>query len=781
MSEASANLAAIIDILVEETRLPKSGIVQTVALLGEGATVPFIARYRKEATGELDEVQIRLLQERLAYYQELEERRKTILKSIEEQGKLNDALRRKIVSTRQKTELEDLYLPYRPKRRTKALIAKERGLEPLAEQLSSGESSASAEQLAAAFINPQQEINNAEEALTGAGHIIAEQVADDAAARATVRELTWDKGAFASQALIGKENTVSKFEMYYDFSEPLHQIPSHRMLAMRRGEKELVLRLRIDAPDEEISGRLNAQFAPGEHRYAELLRQFVADACKRLLAPSIDTDLRLRAKQAADEEAIRVFAENLRNLLLAAPAGSSRVLGIDPGLRTGSKLAAVDATGRFLEHVTIYPHAGGAGKLEMARKELLRLIDAHDIEMVAIGNGTAGREMDQFTRRCLKEANKKIQVVMVSEAGASIYSASDIARDEFPDLDLTVRGAISIARRLQDPLAELVKVDPKSIGVGQYQHDVNQNALQKALDEVVESCVNYVGIDLNTASWALLSFVSGISEAQAKAIVSYRDENGSFDSRKQLLKAPRFGPKAFEQAAGFLRIRKAKQPLDNSAVHPERYKLVQQMAKDLGLTLEQLISDPARLDQLPLQNYVAADIGLPTLRDIVAELKKPGRDPRDSFSSTGFREDVNEMSDLKEGMTLNGIVTNVAAFGAFVDIGVHQDGLVHISQLADRFVKDPNQVVKVGQQVQVRVVSLDLQRKRIGLTMRSDKQDEGRDGSQKQERDGSQKQSAGEQAGGRKQAAKKQTKQPPQNGNSMAAAFEKSGFRVKKS
>ena len=717
MSEAETDL--IIRILVEETSLNIAQVKQTVALLEEGATVPFIARYRKEATGELDEVQIRLIQERLEYHQALSERRATILKSIADQGKLTAELQKKIEATRQKTELEDLYLPFKPKRRTKASIAKERGLEPLAERLltalGTGEP---ALQLAQPFINPELEVATAEEALSGAGHILAEQFADVAEARAFVRERTWQQGAFCSQPARGQEETVSKFEMYYDFSEPLRQIPSHRMLAMRRGEKENILRLRIDAPEEEILGWLSALFVPSESRYAELLREFVTDSYKRLLTTSTDLDLRLQAKKAADAEAIRVFAENLRNLLLAAPAGSHKVLGIDPGLRTGSKLAAVDATGRFLEHVTIYPHAGGGNKIEAAKRDLLRLINAHNIEMIAIGNGTAGREMDQFVRLCLKEAGLKLQVVMVSEAGASVYSASDIAREEFPDLDLTVRGAISIARRLQDPLAELVKVDPKSIGVGQYQHDVSQTALKKSLDEVVESCVNYVGVDLNTASWALISFVSGISESLAKAIVLHRDIEGAFDRRDQLLQVPRFGKKAYEQAAGFMRIRNAAQPLDNTAVHPERYKLVKQMAADLGVSLPELITKPTLLDTIRLEQYVGADIGLPTLRDIVTELKKPGRDPRESFVTASFREDVMEVKDLKEGMTLNGIVTNVAAFGAFVDIGVHQDGLVHVSQLADRFVKDPNQVVKVGQQVQVRVLSIDLQRKRIGLTMR---------------------------------------------------------------
>ncbi len=748
--------------LLEETGLQRGQVTQTVALLEEGASVPFIARYRKEATGELDEVEIRLVQERLEYHTALDERRQTILKSIEEQGKLTPELRQRIESARQKTELEDFYLPFKPKRRTKAMIARERGLGPLAELLlaARGQGDA-ASALALPFLDTEREITTTQEALTGAGHILAEQFAEVAEARALVRDLTWQKGLFTSQPARGKEETVSKFEMYYDFSEPLRQIPSHRMLAMRRGEKENVLRLRIDAPEEEILSRLHALLIPAENRFAELLREIIVDSYKRLLAPSIEVELRLQAKIAADDEAIRVFAENLRNLLLAAPAGSHKVLGVDPGLRTGSKLAAVDATGRFLEHVTIYPHTGGGAKVESAKLQLLQLIETHGIDMIAIGNGTAGREMDQFVRLCLKQAGLKIQVVMVSEAGASVYSASEIAREEFPELDLTVRGAISIARRLQDPLAELVKVEPKSIGVGQYQHDVSQSALKKSLDEVVESCVNFVGVDLNTASWALLSFVSGISETLAKAIIQQRDSEGVFIRREQLLEVPRFGKKAYEQAAGFLRIRDAVQPLDSTAVHPERYELVETMAEDLGVTIARLIAEPALLNNIRLEDYLGEDIGLPTLTDILDELKKPGRDPRANFVTTSFREDVMEVKDLKEGMTLNGVVTNVAAFGAFVDIGVHQDGLVHVSQLADRFVKDPNQVVKVGQQVQVRVLSVDLQRKRIGLTMRKGQADTPPP-----------------------QKEHSKTTQPkkkkPESATAMADALAKSGFRVDK-
>jgi len=751
-------------LLVEETGLQLRQVDQTVALLEEGATVPFIARYRKEVTGELDEVQIRGLQERLNYHKELNERRETILKSIDEQGKLTPELKAKIFACRQKTELEDLYLPYKPKRRTKATIARERGLEPLAEQVLQVTGRVDLEALAAPFVDAEKELPDGAAALAGAGHILAEQFADNAEARAIVRQLTWQQGEFCSQPARGKEGTVSKFEMYYQFSEPLRQVPSHRMLAMRRGEKEEVLRLTIVAPEEEILQRLGQLLIPQASGCRQWLQDVIDDAYNRLLAPSIEVELRLQAKKAADDEAIRVFAENLRNLLLAAPAGSRRVLGVDPGLRTGSKLAVVDETGKFLEHVTIYPHAG-SGRVEPAKKELLRLLQTYSIEMVAIGNGTAGREMDQFVRQAIKEAGLKVPAVMVSESGASVYSASDIAREEFPDLDLTVRGAISIARRLQDPLAELVKVDPKSIGVGQYQHDVSQTALKKALDEVVESCVNYVGVNLNTASWALLSFVSGIGESLAKAIIRQRDAQGSFVSRKQLLDVPRFGQKAFEQAAGFLRIREAAQPLDNTAVHPERYQLVEKMATDIGVSLPQMIAEPALLAKIDLKAYVNDDVGLPTLQDILAELKKPGRDPRETFTTAAFREDVMDMKDLKPGMRLHGVVTNVANFGAFVDIGVHQDGLVHISQLADRFVKDPNQVVKVGQQVQVQVLDVDLQRKRISLSMKADA---GAAPERPQKRE--QKPL--------KAAAKKPSEKPVMN--DLAAAFAKSGFKVKK-
>lgn len=708
----------IIRYIIEETGLKAIQVEQTATLLREGATVPFIARYRKEQTGELDEVQIRTIEERFTYFTELEERKGTILNTIGEQGKLTEELRRRIEESRLKTEVEDLYLPYRPKRRTRATIARERGLEPLADIIAAQELfSGTPEEAALLFVDPAREVPDAAAALAGAGQILAERLADDADARAMTRRLTWEEGVMAARVAGDKKEQVTKFEMYYDYQEPLKSVPSHRMLAMRRGEKEEVLFLSVIAPVEQILAGLKARLIRGESIFRILLGNVAEDAYKRLIAPSIEVELRLEAKQLADQAAIRVFARNLRNLLLAPPAGGKRVLGIDPGLRTGSKLAAMDGTGRFLEHVTIYPHTG-AGRIPQARQDLLRLVETHTIEMIAIGNGTAGREMELFTRETLDGAGLRLPIVMVSEAGASVYSASEIAREEFPELDLTVRGAISIARRLQDPLAELVKVDPKSIGVGQYQHDVNQAMLKKSLDDVVESCVNFVGVNLNTASWALLAYVSGLGPALAKGIARYRDENGAFPTRKALLKVPRFGAKAFEQAAGFLRIRDGLYPLDNTAVHPERYPLVEAMAADLGVTLPNLAADPPLAGKIDLKRYVSDAVGLPTLRDIMEELKKPGRDPRSQFQTASFRDDIRAIADLREGMILQGVVTNVTAFGAFVDIGVHQDGLVHVSHLAQRFVKDPNDAVRVGDLVKVKVLSADPMRKRIALSIK---------------------------------------------------------------
>ena len=718
MKPAEDKIVAIIPYIVAATGLTSAQVAQTVLLLQEGSTVPFIARYRKEQTGELDEVQIRMVEEQLTYFLELEERRHTILKSIDEQGKLSPELRARIEASRQKTELEDLYLPYKPKRRTKATIARERGLEPLADLIAAQElRTGTVEAVAQPFIDPEKGLPDAAAALEGAGHILAERLADNADARAMVRRLTGVQGVMQSRVTAGSKGTVSKFEMYYDYQEPLKNVPSHRMLAMRRGEKEEVLFLAIAAPVAEILAGLKARLIQRVTVFSQLLEFVAEDSYKRLIAPSIEVELRLESKERADDAAIAIFAANLRELLLAPPVGGKKVLGVDPGFRTGSKLAAIDSTGRFLEHVTIYPHIG-EGRIPQAKKELLRLVREHAIEMIAVGNGTAGREMEIFVKDTLKEAGVELAVVSVSEAGASVYSASEIAREEFPELDLTIRGAISIARRLQDPLGELVKIDPKSIGVGQYQHDVNQAKLKRSLDSVVESCVNYVGVDLNTASWALLSYVSGVGPALAKAITAYRDEHGSFPTRKALLKVPRFGAKAFEQAAGFLRILNAKHPLDNSSVHPERYKLVETMAADLALTVQQLVADPEMVSRIELRRYVSEDVGLPTLTDIAAELKKPGRDPRSQFKTAVFRDDIREIADLHEGMILQGVVTNVTAFGAFVDIGVHQDGLVHVSHLANRFVKDPGAVVKAGDLVTVKVLSADVQRKRISLSIK---------------------------------------------------------------
>ncbi|GAW67091.1 RNA-binding protein [Geoanaerobacter pelophilus] len=746
----------LLEIIVEESGLPRGGVLQTVALLNEGGTVPFIARYRKEQTGELDEVQIRQIEDLLIYHRELAERKATVLKSIEEQGKLTPELSARIAACRKKTELEDLYLPYKPKRRTKATIARERGLEPLAELISAQELTAgSPAEAAAPFVNTELGVPDAEAALEGAAHIIAEQLSENAELRGMVRDLTREQGIFGSQLIGEGADRDGKFRMYYDYQEPLKSIPSHRMLAMRRGEKEDVLRLALLAPEEEIVGRLKGSLVKRESIFKAILEAAAADAYKRLIAPSIEVELRLEAKTRADEAAIAVFAQNLKNLLLLPPAGGRRVLGIDPGLRTGCKLAAISETGRFLEHVTIYPHTGGA-KAEAAGAELIGMVKRNDSLLIAIGNGTGGRETEIFVRDALRKAGIKADTVMVNEAGASIYSASEIAREEFPELDLTVRGAISIGRRLQDPLAELVKIDPKSIGVGQYQHDVNQTLLKKALDAVVESCVNFVGVDLNSASWALLSYVAGLSESQGRAIVRHRDEQGAFASRQTLLKVARFGPKAFEQAAGFLRIRGGENPLDNTAVHPENYAVVEKMAADLGVSLPQLVADPGLSAGIKIERYVTDTIGIPTLRDILAELKKPGRDPREQFQSASFREDVVTIADLKEGMILQGVVTNVAAFGAFVDIGVHQDGLVHVSQLSHRFTKDPNDAVKVGEIVKVKVLSADPERKRISLSI---------------------KQAEPEKAPKVPEARRPQQKEKQVNDQS---AWEKAGFRVKK-
>jgi uncharacterized protein len=715
-SSASVPVPQLVALVAAELALPPRQVAGALALFDEGNTLPFIARYRKEATGGLDETQLRALQERAEYLRELGERRAAIRKSIDEQGMLTPALDAQLSAVTTKQALEDLYLPFKPKRRTRATIARERGLEPLADALWDGSlDEASASAAAAAYVNAERELPTAEDALAGARDILSERVADDAGHRGWVRELTRKKGSVASRAVTGKEKEVGKFQDYYDFSEPLGTIPSHRVLAIRRGEEEGVLTWNVAAPTEEIVHGLTERVAHGR-RAANQLKLVAQDAYKRLLAFSIEVELRLELKTRADEEAITIFGRNLEQLLLAAPAGERIVIGLDPGFRTGVKVAAVSRTGAVLHTDAWMLH-----QPDRFAAALLRLVTTTGAELIAIGNGTASRETEALVRDTLRSATlaSPPQVVVVSEAGASVYSASELAVAELPGLDVSLRGAVSIARRLQDPLAELVKIDPKSIGVGQYQHDVNQQRLKKRLEDVVVSAVNHVGVEVNTASAALLSHVSGIGPTLAENIVKTRDERGGFKSRRELLTVPRLGAKAFEQAAGFLRIRGAGHPLDASAVHPERYALVERMAGDLGLPLAALINDEARLETIELTRYVSDDVGLPTLRDIVAELQKPGRDPRAAFEAPAFRDDVTEMKDLHEGMELEGVVTNIVAFGAFVDVGVHQDGLVHVSQLADRYVADPNQVVAVGQRVKVRVMGVDLQRNRIALTMRT--------------------------------------------------------------
>ena len=709
-------LPSLVARIAQELALPPRHVSSTLALFDEGNTLPFIARYRKEATGGLDEVQLRDVRDRAEYLRELEERRAAIVKSIDEQGKLDDALRARIDSAETKQALEDLYLPYKPKRRTRATIARERGLEPLADAMWDGADDGEAAALAATFVDGAKEVPTEADALQGARDILAERAAEDADLRGWVRTLTRAKGAVTSRVMTGREHEVSKFQDYYDFSERLTTVPSHRILAIRRGEAEGVLSWSIAAPVEEIVQGIEQRILEGR-RAARQLALVAADAYKRLLAISIEVELRLELKTRADEEAIRIFGMNLEQLLLAAPAGERAVLGLDPGFRTGVKVASVSRTGALVATDAWYLH-----QPERFAASLLAMLHRLPVELIAIGNGTASRETETLVRTVLREASamtNRPQVVVVNEAGASVYSASDLAREEFPDLDVSLRGAVSIARRLQDPLAELVKIDPKSIGVGQYQHDVNQPKLKQRLEEVVVSAVNRVGVEVNTASAALLSYVAGVGPSLAQNIVRARDAKGGFRSRRDLLEVPRLGAKAFEQAAGFLRVRGGSHPLDATAVHPERYALVERMAADIGAPVQVLLRDEQRLADIRLQQYVADDVGLPTLQDILGELRKPGRDPREAFEPPAFRDDITEPKDLSEGMVLEGVVTNIVAFGAFVDIGVHQDGLVHVSHIADRFVRDPNDVVKVGQRVKVTVMAVDLQRNRIALSMKS--------------------------------------------------------------
>ena len=705
--------------LVEEISITPRQISAVARLLAEGNTIPFIARYRKEVHGDLDEVQISKIQERLNYYKELEERRSTILKSIEEQGKLTDELKGKINACTTKTVLEDLYLPYKPKRRTRAMIAREKGLEPLA-QLILEQASTQPEAEAAAYVSEEKGVADADGALAGARDIVAEIISENADVRGLVRHAFSSEGMVVSEVVDPKPAEPTKFEQYYDFKEKCSAIPSHRFLAIRRGQAEGILRVRLTCDAEPLTRHIADMYRVNEKSpFAAHLKEAVADSYKRLIAPSVEIDVTVELKMKSDRAAVEIFAENLRNLLLQAPLGEQKVIGIDPGFRTGCKCVALDATGKFLETCTIYPTQGERKEIE-AKVDVCKLVSKYRPYAIVVGNGTGGRETETFVRGVLKEANvKDVAVISVNESGASVYSASEVAREEFPDLDLTIRGAISIGRRLQDPLAELVKIDPKAIGVGQYQHDVHQPLLADKLDEVIVSCVNHVGVELNTASAPLLMHVSGIGATMARKIVSYRNENGAFTSRKQLSKVPGLGPKTFEQAAGFLRVRGGQYPLDASAVHPERYALVEQMAADLGVELLQLVGNSEKIDKIPLSKYVSESVGEPTLRDIIAELKKPGRDPRATFEKPAFRDDVTDIEHVSEGMVLEGIVTNVTAFGAFVDIGVHQDGLVHVSELSDRFVRDPAEVVKTGDKLKVRVLSVDKVRRRIALSAKT--------------------------------------------------------------
>jgi uncharacterized protein len=704
-----------ISIIAKEIGITPSQVKAVSALLDEGATVPFIARYRKEATGSLDEVAITAIRDRLGQLMELDRRREAIVKSLKERDLLTDELKEKIGGAESLTVLEDIYLPFRPKRRTRATVAKEKGLEPLASRIfEQGEMDIEAE--AATFIDAAKGVASVEEALAGARDIIAEWVSEDQRAREKMRELFSAKGIMQSKVISGKEEEGIKYKDYYEWKEPLAKAPSHRVLAIRRGEHEGFLILRILPAEDEALSLLESLFIKGSGPASEQVRDAVHDSYKRLLSASMETEIRLASKKKADVEAIRVFVENLRQLLLSPPLGRKNILAIDPGFRTGCKVVCLDQQGKLLHNDTIYPHLSDKG-IEEAATKIRDICGRFGIEAIAIGNGTAGRETEAFTKRL--GIPDEIKVVMVNESGASIYSASEVAREEFPDHDVTVRGSVSIGRRLMDPLAELVKIEPKSIGVGQYQHDVDQTALKKSLDDVVVSCVNGVGVDVNTASRQLLTYVSGLGPQLAKGIVAFRNEHGPFNSRQELRNVPRLGPKAFEQAAGFLRIQGAENPLDGSAVHPESYHIVDIMARDMGCSIIDLMKDGVLRKNIDLSRYVTDTVGMPTLSDIMDELAKPGRDPREQFESFGFAEGIGKIEDVKPGMKLPGIVTNITAFGAFVDIGIHQDGLVHISELSDRFIKNPGDAVKVHQKVRVTVLNVDLKRKRISLSMKS--------------------------------------------------------------
>lgn len=710
------NISRWIEQITKEFSLQQKNVKAVADLLSEGATIPFISRYRKELTGSMDEVMIANVRDRLEQLKELDKRREAIITSIEKQDKLTPQIMQLIVVASTLSELEDIYLPFKPKRKTRASAAREKGLEPLAQKIF-GQENLNIEELAKTFVDTEKEVNDFQEALGGARDIMAEWISEHPESRKKVRDLFWREGVIEARVMKGKETEGVKYKDYFEWKEPILKTPSHRLLALRRGEKESILALDIFPPEEGVIQTLERQFVKNQNAAGEQVRLAIQDSYKRLMRPSLETEIRMESKMKADEEAIKVFASNFKELLLSAPLGQKNVLALDPGFRSGCKLVCLDRQGKLLHYEAIFPNEP---QKDTAKSSAIvkSLVEKFSIEAIAIGNGTASRETESFVRSI--GLSNQVMVAMVNESGASVYSASEVARNEFPDKDVTVRGAVSIGRRLMDPLAELVKIDPKSIGVGQYQHDVDQLKLKQGLDDVVMSCVNSVGVEINTASKELLAYVSGLSSALAKNIVEYRDQNGPFQSRGELMQVPRLGEKVFEQAAGFLRIRQASNPLEASAVHPESYPIVEQMAVDMGCSVKDLMNSAELRKQLDLKKYITDKVGLPTLTDILTELEKPGRDPRETYEVFSFTEGVNAIQDLQIGMKLPGIVTNVTNFGAFVDIGVHQDGLVHISHLSDTFVKDPKEAVTVQQKVMVTVVEVDVPRKRIGLSMKAD-------------------------------------------------------------
>ncbi len=706
--------STIVSLIAQHTGLKPHHVENTIELLSEGATIPFISRYRKERTGGMNEVEVASVSEQLERYGEMEHRKEFILQSIESQGKLTDALKSRINKTWDATELEDIYLPYKQKRRTRAQVAREKGLEPLATWLML-QTPEPVLRKAGQFVSAEKGVDQAEDAVKGAQDIIAEMVSEDERARKSIRQLFRRTAVITSRLVKGKEEEGQKYRDYFDFHEPLHRCSSHRLLAMRRGEADGVLKVSIQIDDEEACQQLCRQFVRGRSESSHRVQEAVEDGYKRLLCGSIETEFANLSKEKADEEAIHIFVRNLEQLLMSSPLGEKRVMGIDPGFRTGCKVVCLDSEGNLLHNETIYPHPPRNERVQAMRK-VMSLVEQYKIEAISIGNGTAGRETEEFVNHL--DLPEKVEVYSVSEDGASIYSASKVAREEFPDYDVTVRGAVSIGRRLMDPLAELVKIDPSSIGVGQYQKDVNQTLLKKSLDQTVVSCVNRVGVNLNTASKHLLTYISGLGPTLAQNIVDYRREHGAFRTRRDLLKVPRLGAKAYEQSAGFLRVQGGPEPLDNSAVHPERYELVNRMASDLGCSVSQLLASREKREQIALQRYISEDVGLPTLQDILKELDKPSRDPREPLKQFAFDANVHDIADLREGMILPGIVTNITNFGAFIDIGVHTKGLVHVSQMADKYVKDPTEIVALHAHVTVRVIEVDHARSRIALSMK---------------------------------------------------------------